>query len=271
MEIYGQQKQIKNFLENNTNPKRNMAKLITITSGKGGVGKSNFILNLSIALSIKGKRVLLIDADMNLSNIDVLLGVYPEYAFADLVNGNAKLEELLITGPKGIKILPAASGDLEVLHNTEYYQKELIQAYQELRSDFDYILIDTGAGISGHTVDFVVNSDRVVVISTPEPTSITDAYAMIKILFHRMKNPDIYLVVNMAKTVEEGESVFKKVSLIVQHFLNKSIRSLGHVLYDTLLPQAVREQSPLMVLHPRSKASLSVREIANRLLQEDSS
>ncbi|MEA1973464.1 MAG: P-loop NTPase, partial [Candidatus Cloacimonadota bacterium] len=178
MEFYNQSNQLKKFIKKGEKKKEDLAELIAISSGKGGVGKSNFILNLAIALSIRGKKVLLIDADMNLSNIDILLGIYPEFTLSNFLDDLISVEKVLVDGPKGIKILPAASGDINVMNNGEKLQKSLIKVYNDLRKDFDFILIDTGAGISDITVDFIVSANQTILITTPEPTSITDVYAM---------------------------------------------------------------------------------------------
>lgn len=255
-------------LSESSTPPRN-ARLVCVTSGKGGVGKSNFILNLAIALSIKNKKVLLIDADINLSNLDILTGLYPEYSINDLVDKGVDPQKLLLDGPRGVKILPAASGSFNVLQNLAMYQKALIQAYHDLQQDFDYILIDTGAGISDYTVDFVVNSESIVVLTTPEPTAITDAYAMIKILCYRLGAPDIMLVVNMLQTEEEGKTIYSKVKSIVQQFLGKNVRYAGGILQDSTLPAAVREQVPMLIKNPRSKFSVGVLTIAQQLLDEE--
>ncbi len=267
---FNQSISLQNFTKNAKNKNKDkFAKLISITSGKGGVGKSNFILNLGIAMSIRGKKVLLIDADMNLSNIDILLGVYPKYTLTNLMDDLIEVEDLLLDGPKGLKILPASSGNIEVMTNSKRYQRALIQAYNDLRKKFDYILIDTGAGISDYSVDFVVNSDKVIIVTTPEPTAITDAYAMIKILFYRISHPDINLVINMVQTEEEGKNIFNKVNLIVQHFLNKKVNYLGNIMHDHYLQEAVKEQVPILIKRPRSKSSASIHNIAMMILKGD--
>ncbi len=270
MEIYNQSKQLQQFMQGDkTQKKDKLAKLIAITSGKGGVGKSNFILNLAIAMSIRGKKVLLIDADMNLSNIDVLLGIYPEYTLSNLMDDVITIDQLLVDGPRGIKLLPASSGDLMVMKNVKHYQQALIQVYMDLRKEFDYILIDTGAGISDLTIDFVLSADKVIVITTPEPTAITDAYAMIKVLFYRSKSPDLNLVINMVQTDEEGKTIFNKINLIVQHFLNKSVNHIGSVPLDKSIPESVKEQVPLIIKRPRSIASASIHNIAVSIMKEE--
>ncbi|MDX9869866.1 MAG: MinD/ParA family protein [Candidatus Cloacimonadales bacterium] len=265
-----QSQKLKQYIDNDKSTKKsNLAKLIAITSGKGGVGKTNFILNLAIAMSIRGKKVLLIDADMNLSNIDVLLGIYPQYSLSNLMDDLITVDQLLVEGPRGISIMPASSGDIMVMKNIKEYQQALINAYTELRKDFDYILIDTGAGISDLSVDFVLSADKVLVITTPEPTAITDAYAMIKVLFYRAKSPDIGLVINLAQTDEEGKTIFNKINLIVQHFLNKSVVHAGTIPHDSSIPDSIKEQVPFIIKRPRSVASASIHNIAVSILKED--
>jgi flagellar biosynthesis protein FlhG len=270
METNLQTKNLQNYIQSDKSQKKDkLAKLIAITSGKGGVGKTNFILNLAIAMSIRGKKVLLIDADMNLSNIDVLLGIYPEYTLSNLMDNEITVEKLLVEGPRGIKILPASSGDMAIMQNQKHYQTALIQAYMDLRSDFDYILIDTGAGISDYTIDFVLSADKIAVMTTPEPTAITDAYAMIKVLFFRAQRPNISLIVNMAQTEDEAKNIYNKINLIVQHFLNKTISSLGYIPTDKTIKESVKEQVPFIIKRPRCAASIGVHNITVALLKED--
>ncbi len=270
MQFFNQSEQLENFQNRNKKGKKTkMAKLISITSGKGGVGKSNFILNLAIAMSIRGKKILLIDADMNLSNLDILIGVYPQFTLKNLIDDLISVNDLLIDGPKGIKILPASSGDISIMKNTKKAQQALIQAYTELKPEYDYILIDTGAGISDYTMDFVLSSEKIVIITTPEPTAITDAYAMIKMLFYHHKSPDISMVINMVQTDEEGKNIFNKINMIVQHFLNKQVKHIGNVPFDKYLPEAVREQVPILLKRPRSISSANIHNIAVSILRED--
>ena len=270
MENNDQTKKLQSFLHSDKELKKDkLAKLIAITSGKGGVGKTNFILNLAIAMSIRSKKVLLVDADMNLSNIDVLLGIYPEYTLANLLDDEITADKLLIEGPRGVKILSASSGDIMVMQNQKKYQQALIQVYMDMRKDFDYILIDTGAGITDYTLDFLFPADKIIVITTPEPTAITDAYAMIKVLFFRAKNPNLSLIINMAQTEDESKTIYNKINLIVQHFLNKSINNLGFILHDKNVKESVREQAPLIIKRPRSTASANIHNIAITILKED--
>ncbi len=267
MEFFNEAKKLQSLSQ--SKPGQQHARTICITSGKGGVGKSNFILNMAIAMSIRNKKVLLIDADMNLSNLDILLGIYPQYSIKNLLDDIVDVEDILVEGPKGVKILPASSGDLNVARNAKKVQESLIQALQELRPKFDYILIDTGAGISEYTMDFVYSSDKVIVVTTPEPTSITDAYALIKMLFYHSRNPDISVVINMAQSEKEGKVIYDKISQILSHFLNKQVRFLGSILTDKNLPDAVKDQTPVIIKHPRASSSAAIHNIAIQILKED--
>ncbi len=267
MEFFNEAKKLQQLSKRK--PGQQDARLICITSGKGGVGKSNFILNMAIAMSIRNKKVLLIDADMNLSNLDILLGIYPQYSVRNLLDDVVDIEKILVEGPKGIKILPASSGDINVARNAKLIQQTLIQAFNELRPKFDYILIDTGAGVSEYTMDFVYSSDKVIVISTPEPTSITDAYAMIKMLFYHSRNPDISVVINMTQSEKEGQVIYDKISQILSHFLNKQVRFLGSIMVDKNLPDAVKDQTPVILKHPRASSSAAIHNIAVQILKED--
>jgi len=270
METIDQVKKLQNYLHSDKDFNKNkLAKLIAITSGKGGVGKTNFILNLAIAMSIRGKKVLLVDADMNLSNIDVLLGVYPEFTLANLLDDDITAEKLLLEGPRGIKILSASSGDFMIMQNQKKFQQALIQVYMDMRKEFDYILVDTGAGITDYTLDFLFPAEKIVVITTPDPTAITDAYAMIKILYFRAKNPNISLVINMVQTEEEAKNIYNKINLIVQHFLNKTVNYYGCILLDNNIKEAVREQVPLIIKRPRSTASANIHNIGITIMKED--
>jgi flagellar biosynthesis protein FlhG len=179
------------------------------------------------------------------------------------------IDKLLIDGPKGVKIFPASSGDMTIMNRQREYQQALIQSYMDLRKDFDYILIDTGAGISDYTVEFVLSADKIIVVTTPEPTAITDAYAMIKVLFFRAKHPNISLSINMAQTEDEAKNIFNKINLIVQHFLNKTISSMGYIPLDKTIQECVKEQVPFLIKRPRCAASIGVINIAIALLKED--
>ena len=245
--------------------------VIAVSSGKGGVGKTNSVVNLAVAIQRQGKKVLLLDADLGLGNIDVLLGLTPKLNLADLLSGQKSLEEVLVDGPEGIKILPASSGVQEL---TELSTEERLQLSQHLDGmdiDIDVMIIDTGAGISDNVLFFNVAAQDIVVVVTPEPTSLTDAYALMKVLFKKHGERKFNLLVNSAKTKKEALEVYKKISLVAERFLNISVDYLGCVLYDDNVQKSVVQQKAVMELFPNTKASRCFKEVAIEIMQLASS
>ncbi len=239
-----------------------------ITSGKGGVGKSTLSLNLGIPLSAEGKRVLLIDADLGLANIDILLGITPEHNLQDLLRGRVSAFDVIVEGPKGLSILPAASG----ISESEAWQSDdgarLSEELGRLERAFDLILIDTGAGISNKVTDFVLSADRAIVVATPEPTSIADAYAMVKIATGQRPDLPVGLIVNRAKSPREAHELHDKFDEIVRRFLNISIDKVGYVVEDLEMERATRNQHPVVLASPRSEAARCLKKIGADLAGE---
>lgn len=240
---------------------------ICVTSGKGGVGKSNFALNAAIALAALKKRVLLIDADTNLANLDILLGLNPAADLSDVIAGERTLREIIISGPGGVDILPGSSGVVEMLDLDNLVQLRMIEAFIELESAYEFIIIDTGAGLNPSIVSYVTRSDEMVLITNPEPTSIADAYAMIKIMSHHNPALPIRLVVNLVKSAEQAAEVFERINLVVQNFLNLPILSLGYLPHDPNIPRAVAMQKPFLLAFPKSPASVVMGMMVRKLLQ----
>lgn len=239
---------------------------ISVTSGKGGVGKSNFALNVAIALASFEQKVLLVDADINLANLDILIGLNPKYNLSDMFNGSKQIEDIIIDGPGGIKILPGSSGVIELMELDETVQKGLLQSFAQVEKEYDFIIIDTGAGINQTTVSFAASADDCIVISTNEPTSFTDAYAMIKVLSHRSPTLRIHVLVNMVRDIDEAADVFDKLSLVAQNFLDVNINTIGYLPYDPNVGAAVSAQMPFVLEFPKCPASSSLRMIARKLL-----
>lgn len=239
-----------------------------ITSGKGGVGKSTLSLNLGIALAAEGKRVLLIDADLGLANIDILLGISPQHNLQDLLRGRASAFDVIVEGPEGLSILPAASG----LGESEAWQDDdglrLSEELGRLERAFDLILIDTGAGISSKVTDFVLSSDRTFVVATPEPTSIADAYAMVKVVTNERPDLPVGLIVNRAKSPREAHELHAKFEEIAQKFLGLSVERVGHVAEDIEVEQATRTQHPVIIGSPQSEAARSIRKLGAELASQ---
>lgn len=240
---------------------------IAVTSGKGGVGKSNFSLNLGICLQKLGQRVLLVDADTNLANIDVLLGVNPEYTLADVVLGDRFINDIILDGPEGLKIMPAGSGVVDLVGLDSVVQDRISHGMSDLEANHDAVILDTGAGIAEAVIDFACGADEVIVITTPEPTAITDAYAVIKVISSRNAALKFHLLINFAKNQEEADEVARKIKLVVENYLTVSIDILGFLPIDNHIPRAVARQKPFMLVNPRCPAALNIEMIARRLLK----
>ena len=242
--------------------------VISITSGKGGVGKTNIAANLAYLLAGMKKKILLLDADCGLANIDLILGLTPKYNLYHVLKGEKTLREAIINGPGGIKILPASSGIQEMSSLSMTQKLALQDELNTLQIRPDFTLIDTGAGISENVMYFNMVARETIVVVTPEPTSLTDAYALIKVLYQRHAKKRFSLLVNMVKTESEAKEVFIRIAQATNHFLNLAIEHLGYVFYDEHLLKAVKQQKLLAELHPDSPAIKCLREVANKLCQE---
>lgn len=274
---------------------------IAVTSGKGGVGKSNFSLNLGICFQMLERRTLLVDADTNLANIDILLGIHPQYTLADAIIGDRSLPEVIIQGPQNLSILPAASGVVELVGLNEVIRNRLESALADIclrrlpgmsaegiTSELwafgekgmgegyfspDMVIFDTSAGISSAVVDLVGRmADEVIVITTPEPTAITDAYAAIKVI-SRTAEPSstersmkFYLIVNFANNEKEASEVARKIKLVVENYLTLQLHYLGFLPVDRSIPASVAQQKPFLLNYPKCPASRNLKMIARRLL-----
>jgi len=243
------------------------ARRIAITSGKGGVGKSNVSLNLAIALGKIGRRVLLIDADTNLANIDILLGMQVKRTLADVIFGDAFFGDILLDGPAGIQILPGSSGVVEMMEEDNAVRQKLFDAFDGFERSYDIVLVDTGAGLSENVMQFVASADDSVLVTNSEPTSITDAYAMVKIATHRNPALKMQVVVNLAAKEQEAKETFEKLQLAVRNFLNVDIELLGLLPLDRNVQSAVAERQPFLTLYPKCAASTAIMLMAHRLLR----
>ena len=242
--------------------------ILGITSGKTFVGKTNFVLNFAVAMSIKKKKVLIVDGSLNQSNIAQLLGIYPQYTLINYIDKEILVDKLLTTAPCGLKYLSAYSGDIMVTQNTKKYQETLVSIYMDMRKDFDYIIIDAGVGINDTTLGYLNTADRIVIVTTPESSSITDAYAMIKILYFRSKTQSLSILINMVQSKEEAVSIYNKINLIVQHFLNKSVGNFGFIFTDNHVKEAVLSQTPFVEKEPNCTASLNINNILDEFIEE---
>ena len=254
------------YIETKERGKVRRTRRIAVTSGKGGVGKSSFSLNFAVLASMLGRKVLLIDADTNLANIDILLGLSPEYNLSHVITGYKTPREILIEGPERITILPAASGDLEQVFKDGLAAEAIITDLNTMEEEYEIVVIDTGAGIARNVLDFIVHADSVVVLTTPEPTAITAAYAVIKVLSAESVDPDIRVLVNMVKDRREAVDVYDKLSAVVNHFLKMEVKYLGFIPRDQNVENSVHKQCPLALEYPKTPASIQLKLIARRLV-----
>lgn len=239
--------------------------VIAVTSGKGGVGKTNVVANLAYCLCRSMRRVLILDADIGLANLDVLLGLLPKYTLKDVVMGERAIEEIIIEGPGGIKILPASSGVQELTQLTVHQRILLMSQLESLSDPTHTLLIDTPTGISSNVMFFNSMANKVIVVVSPEPTSIAAAYAMIKVQATRYSEKCFYLLVNFARNEGEAMEVYRQLSMVADRFLNLSIRYLGYIPIDPHVKKAVRQQSVVTELYPDCLASRSFQELAEKI------
>jgi flagellar biosynthesis protein FlhG len=244
---------------------RNHPKIITITSGKGGVGKTNIVANLGYALCRFGKRVLIYDADLGLGNLDVLLGLAPQYNLSHVISGEKQLCDVVVEGPGRMKILPAASGIQEMTSLSDQERHLMFSQLATFVMDFDIMLIDTAAGISSNVLYFNINADEILVVATPEPTSMTDAYALMKVLSLKHDTADFKLVVNAAASEQEAKEVFQQLNLVADRFLNISLEYFGSIPADVNIPKGVRQQKAVCEMAPLAKASRGFAALARKV------
>jgi len=242
-------------------------RIIAVTSGKGGVGKTNVVANLAVSLSEMGKKVVVLDADFGLANIDVLLGLTPRFHLGHVVFGNKTLTEIMIEGPKGIQIIPASSGLQRLSELTLEQRNHLVESFAGLDSDTDYLIIDTAAGISRNVIHFLLSAQDVIVVSAPEPTAIVDAYAVIKIILMEEPKKSVSVLINSAGNEEEAKEVFLQINSVVKRFLSREVGYLGHIELDSHVVQAVRSQVLVTHQYPNAPASRCFRQLARCITQ----
>lgn len=242
-----------------------VTRVITITSGKGGVGKSNFAVNLAIALCEFKQRVILLDADMGLANIDVILGISPPYNLAHVITGEKTIPDIIYDGPNGLRIIPGGSGMHELANLKDWQLENFLTKLSHLEGMADYMIIDTGAGLSKTVLSFVLAADEVIVLTTTEPTSLTDAYGLIKTVCQQRYHGKVSIVVNRTASDVEAGVVFNKLKVAVKMFLQYSIEFLGALREDSKVGKAVKEQQPFIRAYPLTNASQDIYSIAASL------
>jgi flagellar biosynthesis protein FlhG len=245
-------------------------RIITITSGKGGVGKTNVSVNMALAYARLGKKVVVMDADLGLANVNVMLNLIPKFNLYHVIRKQKTMREIIVDTEYGISIVAGASGFSKIANLNEEERQEFIAELESL-SNADIIIIDTSAGVSDNVLDFIAAADDAVIITTPEPTAITDAYGIIKIIATEIDslNMGLKLVVNRVKSAAEAKNVADRMTNIAGQFLNLKVEYLGFIYDDAMVSQAVIRQKPFMVIDPKSKASLCVQHIVGRMEKSD--
>ncbi|MCH8538474.1 MAG: MinD/ParA family protein [Alkalimonas sp.] len=247
--------------------KKNMVKVIAVTGGKGGVGKTNVSINLAIAMAQLGKRVMVLDADLGLANCDVMLGLRVQKNLSHVLNGEAELDDILIEGPAGIKIIPATSGSQNMTELSPAEHAGLIRAFSEMKTQVDILLIDTAAGISDMVMSFSRASQDVLVVVCDEPSSITDAYALMKILSRDHDVQRFKIIANMVRSLREGQELFAKLTRVTDRFLDVNLELVSTVPYDENVRKAARKQKAFVEAFPKSGASMAVKNLAMRVIK----
>lgn len=239
-------------------------KVIAVTGGKGGIGKTNVSVNLAITLARLNRNVMLMDADFGLANVDVLLGINSRRNISHVIAGECSLDEIIVDGPSGLKIIPSASGKNSMLNLTTVEHGGVIRAFSELTHDVDIMLVDTAAGISESVVTYTRAAHEVIVVVCDEPASLTDAYALIKILHRYHGKYRFHVLANMTSNVHEGRNLFVKLSKVTQRFLDVSLSYMGAIPHDEYLRKAVQRQQAVVDAFPRSSSAIAFRKLAKK-------
>jgi flagellar biosynthesis protein FlhG len=244
-----------------------LIKVIAVTGGKGGVGKTNVTLNTAISLAQQGKRVMVLDADLGLANVDVLLGLRVEKNLSHVLSGECTLDEVLVEGPYGIKIAPASSGSQSMTELTPTEHAGLIRAFSELQSQIDVLIVDTAAGISDMVLSFSKASQDIIMVVCDEPTSLTDAYALIKILNKEHGIFRFKIVANMVRSMREGDELFSKLTKVTNRFLDVALELVAVIPFDENVRKSVRKQKAIVEAFPTSPAAMAIRRLAKKAIE----
>ena len=240
-------------------------RVIAVASGKGGVGKTSVTANLAVMLARQGRRVCVLDADLGLANLDVVYGLSPRESLLHVLRGDRRLADVIVEGPAGVRVIPSASGIAELTALGAREQQTLLDAVEELDGTLDVLLVDTAAGISSNVLYFAAAAAEVLVVITPEPTALTDAYALVKVLSTRHAVRDFSVVVNMARGAADATAAFRRLARAAERFLRVRLEYQGYVPYDDAVGKAVRVQTPLVIGAPGSPASLALDGLADGL------
>jgi len=250
---------------------RRGAKVVAVVSGKGGVGKTNVAVNVAIGLAVQGHRAILVDADLGLANADILLDVHNPYNLSHVLSGRRQIDQIVVDAPGGFGLVSGASGIAQVANLSEFERQQLIRALDRLENDADLLLLDCAAGISRNVVAMASAADRVLLVTTPEPPAMTDAYATAKMLVREGLQSPISIVVNMTASRSEATQTQTRLDRVAEQFLKIRLETGGYVLRDEHVPQAVRQRVPVVLRYPRSPASACLLAVASRLARDVSS
>jgi len=261
--------EFKNTNHNGTFSTANTPRVFAVTSGKGGVGKTNIVGNLAIAFQRMGKRVLIFDADLGLANIDIIFGLNPVHNIDEVIRGEKDLSQIIVKGPEGVSVIPACSGVQELSNLTEGHKISLLSEFDNLNRMYDILLIDTGAGISSNVIYFNLAAQERIIVLTPEPTSITDAYALLKVMFYKHGTNNFLLLINMAKNENQSKSVYENLTKVVDRFLGGiSIDYAGYIPKDDFLVKSVSKRQPILCCYPKAPSCKHFTQLADYLLNQ---
>lgn len=247
--------------------RKEIVKIFAVVSGKGGVGKTNISVNLALAMAKKGKKVLLLDADIGMTNADIIMGMHYEYDLFDYLEGDVELKDIIYEGPLGVKVISGGAGLLEMNDLNEEAQRNFIENLVEL-GDFDILIIDNGAGITKETLSFITFAHEVILVTTPEPTAITDAYRVLKSISYYGLKPTVKVVVNKISSKEAGDEAFNKLDSTCSEFLKVKIENSGYVYDDARVEKAIMAQVPVLLSYPNALSSNNIMEISGIILEE---
>lgn len=262
----GQAEGLRRLVQQASRKRARCARVIAITSGKGGVGKSNLAANMGAYLASSGQRTAVLDADLGLANVNILLGVNPMYDIGHVISGQKRLLEIGVSGPAGLQLFPGGSGLYEVANLSPWRLETFLCSLAEVEEVYDLLLVDTGAGLSEAVIKLVLSAAEVLLVTTPEPPALADAYGMVKIIAQRSPGARVHVVVNMVRQIGEGQMVFQHLWQGAQRFLGFELNLLGEVPYDPAVNRAVQEQTPFVLAYPRSPAGRAVAEVASELI-----
>ncbi|NDI33371.1 MinD/ParA family protein [Chengkuizengella sediminis] len=259
---------LRNLIKMQSNSNDNKTRVITVTSGKGGVGKSNLTLNLALALQLKGYKVLIFDADIGMANIDVLMGVTPKYNLYHLLKREKNIKEIITKGVHDLQIIAGGSGIQELLNLSQVDLDYFAYEASKLLGSVDYIIFDTGAGLTQQSMNLMMSSHETIVVTTPEPTSITDAYSIIKMVHSLNQQIQFRMIINRVTTQKEGRFTSEKISLVARQFLGLELSTLGYIGEDVNISKAVKKQTPFLTAYPNTSASRDIQQICRTFLSE---